>query len=60
MSKASKEILVCVCVCVCVCVFSFGVRIGLWVRTLTSLSCHCLTERISCRQVVYLQLCERV
>lgn len=45
---------------VCVCVFPFGVWIGLWVRTLTSLSCQCVTERISCGQVVYLQLCECV
>lgn len=47
-------------VCVYVCVFPFGVWIGLWVRTLTSLSCQCLTERISWQQVVYLQLCECV
>lgn len=46
---------------VCVFVFPFEVWMDresadLAVRTLKSLSCRCLPERISCQQVVYLQL----
>lgn len=52
-----------VSVCLCVCPFEVWMdreSADSAARTLKSLSCRCLTERISCQQVVYLQLRARV